>query len=102
MKKLLIASLLFAAPVMAQEKQTPKQMCAVIYKLSKSIMTTRQNGVNVIEATEHYDNRELTQKMVLEAYSKPLFSTHEHKHKIIKSFSNKKYVWCMKALLSGE
>ena len=86
------------APGLAAAKDTKN--CDLAGKLAETIMKQRQNGRDMAEmmtmAEEFAPLQGLWRALVIEAYGKPRFSTHEYQERAAQDFKNTVYLACYK------
>lgn len=89
-------------------EQAKLGLCKTLSETAETIMTKRQNGVDAYELVDAGEklrsknpSKELNKvtslgrNFIIEAYSKPLFSTEEYKQKAIYEFKNDKFIECL-------
>lgn len=97
MKKLLLCAALLLPTVVSAE------VCNIYYEMAESIMKARQSLVPIIESMEIAESIgndnfiRITKEIVVDAYSKPAFSSDDGKRRIIEEFANKYYLRCIKS-----
>lgn len=96
MKKVLLSVLiLFAGLSRSQaEEVTAMEYCNQIYKTAKSVMSARQEGVELINLAPHMQE-EFWKEMLISAYSSPKYSTDEYKQEAKVEFANQYYLECL-------
>ena len=97
------------------EETTRTLICNEIAKISKTIMTVRQNGMPLITIIERVrkvnEENDVSQnikdvilEIVKDAYNQPRFSTEEYQQRAIIEFQNKWYLGCLttKSMTDGD
>ncbi len=72
--------------------------CDKIEGLSSRIMSARQNGVSMKNMMSIESLGDHMSKMIVDAYEYPRFETDQHKDRMIKDFSDEKYLECVKIM----
>lgn len=91
---LLISTLAFAAPTLAQ---TAAETCPVIGELAESIMEARQSGVSVSDMMAVADGNEFFEGLVLTAFESPRYTTEEYRLREAQDFRNAVEAMCYSA-----
>ncbi len=103
-----VASLGFAEqPVANNETSIEKfkeEVCESNLRMAKLIMTARQTGTPIdktLELVIHQDDKDnffnkINKNLVIDAYSRPLFSTPKYQQEEVNEFGAKHYILCMK------
>ena len=81
MKKLLLILAIATSPAIAIE-------CDELSGLAETVMTVRQNGLQIRKAMAVMDKNPMTIKMVTLAYERPIFSTESNKTESIIEYGN--------------
>lgn len=84
----------------------PFEKCKEVEKMSEAIMKYRQNGlamsemINILEEELGLKSEEfkLYREIVIMAYEEPKYTNKDRQKKIIREFSNKQYLYCVKTL----
>jgi len=95
---LLIVALLTPISLLATEDTEVPDPCPSVIELAEQIMSARQAGVSMAELMEVMENK-YQQKLVLEAYQIPLYTTQEYRDSETTEFGNKHGVACYEAML---
>jgi len=90
MKKLLLILAIATSPAIAIE-------CDELSGLAETVMTVRQNGLQIRKAMAVMDKNQMTIKMVTLAYERPMFSTESYKQKSITEYGNLWYLACLES-----
>lgn len=100
-KLLVLAVALTTVGAQASEKVSATEICASHAKLAKSIMKSRQTGVEMASLLSAIDglpddsNKSLTEAMILMAYGESKYATPDNQNSAITEFSNKIMHLCM-------
>jgi hypothetical protein len=92
MKKLLIIAALLTAPVYAQNTNT----CKEIEALANTVMSARQNGVQMMQMIEVAGDVKAIKTMIIQAYEVPLYNMDKNKVAAIREFTNEWVLACVK------
>ena len=94
MKYLIVAALLtLSTSAIAEEAKMVT--CEEIERLSRAIMDARQAGVALVKVTEVMKGSAL-KPIVIDAYTRPLWSVDENKERAVNEFANSIYLICLK------
>lgn len=104
-KGLLAAAMLLGCfPSAAQEatKASDHEACELVSRWAASVMSARQAGADVAQVMERAAGEDgavpaWKREMILDAYSKPRWSTPERRLQAERDFKNDTYVQCMRA-----
>ena len=90
-----VAVSLMMSPAVAA---TADNTCTMVGKVAIAAMTSRQNGVPLATMLEITSTSPLARTIVLEAYSKPKFSSEKNKTDYITEFGNVVMLTCLKEM----
>lgn len=99
MKKLLTAlalTLTFTANA-SEEKKSEVDVCNQISELAERYMTLRQDGVSMSKLYKTAKGNKLVEKMIVDAYEVPKFSTDEYREIQVSKFKNRWFLNCVKS-----
>lgn len=74
-----------------------RETCSSYSDMAESIMSARQNGMQIsdlIETVKNMEGNKEAERLILIAYKKPRFSILENQEKSIRKFKNESYVAC--------
>lgn len=94
MKYIIILTMLLSTTAYANENAETK--CKNYYDYAFSTMKARQGNVPMHKLFDLTGGNKTMQKMIIDAYEIPLFSTKQIKEKTINEFANDWYLWCVK------
>ncbi len=102
---ILLAGLLFASPVLAEEdKDSIYARCQILSVLATAIMDSRHAGVSMADSMEIASRAEpeslaeAIRQVVIEAYSEPRYHTEELRKRTTEDFRDRWYLRCVKGL----
>ena len=111
MKNTLLASVFTMAslPVMAAKPLTNEVECMAISQTAERIMAYRQTDGNtigpmfsfIVAATNLGEYKELTKRIVIDAFKEPSYGSDKYKAKAISEFSSEYFIDCLEAY-NGE
>lgn len=99
MKKLLTAlalTLTFTTNA-SEENKGEVDVCNQISELAERYMTLRQDGVSMSKLYKTAKGNKLVEKMVVDAYEVPKFSTDEYREIQVSKFKNRWFLNCVKS-----
>jgi len=101
MKKRLIIILAVFSSYIYPASEEVLNMCSSYKVMAVTIMTNRQNEVDMSAMIEIAMNgdpiiQDLTVTLIVEAYEEPSYSSESYKEKAISEFANKVYLGCFK------
>lgn len=102
MKQMLMGLVLVQFMVSVHAQEAWQSKCKSVESLSKVIMENRQNGVPMSKQMGIAEDSKMIQKIVIEAYDTPKYSTKKHQNRTINEFSNKWYSGCAKFYLKNQ
>ena len=93
MKRLMIAAVaaLMLCPAQAEEP------CAILGKLARTVMESRQLGVALSKLMTIVKDDSLSTKIVLDAYEQPRYQSEEFQQHATENFGNKWEIMCYQA-----
>jgi hypothetical protein len=81
-----------------------EDQCRILGELAETIMTKRQNGVDLIEMLDTVERqnspsevKNVTKKLIISAYDRGEYSSEEYKQRAIRRFKTKVMVECYKS-----
>lgn len=93
-----VAALLLSGAALAEDtKQKAREVCASFSEVAGVIMTELQGGTSMREMMERAAGREPHEKMVIEAFNHPAYSTAEIQQKTINEFADRWYLLCARS-----
>ena len=106
-----VSSLGFAEQPVVNNNETSieefkEEVCESNLRMAKLIMTARQTGTPIdktLELVIHQDDKDnffnkINKNLVIDAYSRPLFSTPKYQQEEVNEFGAKHYISCMKEI----
>jgi len=92
-----------ASSVYAEDGGGWQEMCKATEELSRTVMSTRQKGADMsklMAAIQGYPKAQMkmTENIIIEAYSKPRYSTKKMQQESVSDFANEVYLECVKKL----
>lgn len=95
MKTLPLAfALLFAAPVMAEEKEP--DFCTQVATFAENVHKIRNNGASLARSLEIAGDGEITREIVIDLYDRPRYSTDEYIERDRRAFADKWHLACIR------
>lgn len=92
MKKILLATTLTLSTFAANAETT---YCEELEKLSRTIMTKRQENVPMVDMIKIVGNVEAAKLITMDAYERPRFSVADNKQNAINDFANEWFMVCL-------
>ena len=113
-KSVIIGMMLFAAAVFssfaspAEQRHNQQRFCSEVSSMAGMIMHQRQTGASLSVTLDQFDRmtynnptiRTLMRSIIMQAYSRPAYSTAEVRNREIREFENTQMLMCMKAFES--
>ncbi len=87
-------------PASAQEtaRETAMQFCMAVSDFAHAVMRNRQNGTPMSKVMEEAAGERLHEELIVEAYSRPRYSSKEMRERQVLDFENEVYGYCFKGV----
>jgi hypothetical protein len=97
MKKAMLALLITLASNAALADLTDEErtFCSALSDLSQTVMTKRQDGLQMAELMRIADGNPVVELLIISAYEEPRWSVPRNRTEAIENFQNEQYLTCI-------
>lgn len=98
-----VVCLLISPPLFAAEDW--RELCGSLGELAEAVMSGRQSGMpmaNAINTAPDNAYRDMFEKLVIAAYTKPRYSTEGMQKRSVEEFRDEIYLGCAKSMIKNK